>query len=66
MIKRLLGITAFTLLLGGCVAVPVYPGGGPAYGYIAPPPVAFSFGYSNYRGGYGPGRGYGYGSRHWH
>ena len=63
MMKTLLGVTAAALLLGGCIAVPVYSEPGPAYGYYGPPPVSLSFGYRGYYGGgrgYGDGRGRGY------
>jgi hypothetical protein len=62
MMKTLLGVAAAAMLLGGCVAVPVYSQPAPAYGYYGPPPVALSFGFHSYGGGrgydYGPGRGY--------
>jgi hypothetical protein len=64
MIKSLLTAAAAAMLLAGCVAVPVYSEPAPAYGYYAPPPVTFSFGFSSYGGGHGPRHGYRPGPRH--
>ena len=50
--KRLIAAAVGIASLAGCVAVPVYePAAAPGY-YYGAPPVSFSFGYSNYGGGY--------------
>jgi hypothetical protein len=59
--KSLLVAALGLLALGGCVAVPVYDGGFPAYGYYGAPAATFSFGYYHSDGGYR----HGYRHRHW-
>ena len=53
MMKTLLVVAAAAASLAGCVGVPVYSEPVPAYGYYAPPPVTFSFGFNSYGGGHG-------------
>jgi hypothetical protein len=67
--KRSLIVAALAVLsLGGCVAVPVYDGGGPGYGYgyYGPPAASISFGYTYHDGpGYGHRPRHHRGHRHW-
>jgi hypothetical protein len=68
--KKLLLLISVTLILTGCVAVPVYDSGynpdyGPyPYGYVAP---SVSFSFSNFHGGGGHDGGHGFrGGGHGH
>jgi hypothetical protein len=48
--KSLIAVVAAAFGLAGCIAVPVGGYSEPAYGpgYYGPPPVSFSFGYSQH------------------